>query len=196
AEAVATACYTQNRSLIHTRHYKTPYELVHDKKPDLTLFRVFGAICYLTNDNEDLGKLQPTADIGIFVGCAPSRKGSGPKDLVFIKSLAHNSEMSITGSNKPKLSGAKDFTLSNHDIGKVPSNESQKNTTDHSVVFSDSPVTDYDSANDSSVYSTPLPPLEKLTSAKPISGPKTIKSILKSNSTFKAETLKECENRR
>ncbi|GKE58601.1 integrase, catalytic region, zinc finger, CCHC-type containing protein [Tanacetum coccineum] len=36
AEVVATACYTQNRSLIHTRHYKTPYEMVHDKKPDLT----------------------------------------------------------------------------------------------------------------------------------------------------------------
>nr|GEY07003.1 putative ribonuclease H-like domain-containing protein [Tanacetum cinerariifolium] len=27
AEVVATACYTQNRSLIHTRHNKTPYEL-------------------------------------------------------------------------------------------------------------------------------------------------------------------------
>ncbi|GJY25183.1 retrovirus-related pol polyprotein from transposon TNT 1-94 [Tanacetum coccineum] len=38
AEAVATACYTQNRSLIHTRHNKTSYELVHDKKPDLTFF--------------------------------------------------------------------------------------------------------------------------------------------------------------
>ncbi|GJX07666.1 retrovirus-related pol polyprotein from transposon TNT 1-94 [Tanacetum coccineum] len=75
AEAVATECYTQNRSLIHTHHYKTPYELVHDKKPDLTFFRVFGALCYPTNDSEDLGKLQPTADIGIFVGYAPSRKG-------------------------------------------------------------------------------------------------------------------------
>ncbi|GKD33616.1 retrovirus-related pol polyprotein from transposon TNT 1-94 [Tanacetum coccineum] len=77
AEAVATACYTQNRSLIHTLHNKTPYELVHDKKPDLTFFRVFGALCYPTNDSKDLGKLQPTADIGIFVGYAPSRKGSG-----------------------------------------------------------------------------------------------------------------------
>ncbi|GJU87138.1 retrovirus-related pol polyprotein from transposon TNT 1-94 [Tanacetum coccineum] len=36
AEAVATACYTQNHSLINTRHNKTPYKLVHDKKPDLT----------------------------------------------------------------------------------------------------------------------------------------------------------------
>ncbi|GJS37398.1 putative ribonuclease H-like domain-containing protein [Tanacetum coccineum] len=50
AEAVATACYTQNRSLIHTRHDKTPYELVHNKKPDLTFFRVFGALCYPTNE--------------------------------------------------------------------------------------------------------------------------------------------------
>ncbi|GJR14916.1 retrovirus-related pol polyprotein from transposon TNT 1-94 [Tanacetum coccineum] len=55
AEAVATACYTQNRSLIHTHHNKTPYELVHDKKPDLTFLRVFGALCYPTNDSEDLG---------------------------------------------------------------------------------------------------------------------------------------------
>ncbi|GJU85155.1 retrovirus-related pol polyprotein from transposon TNT 1-94 [Tanacetum coccineum] len=75
AEAVATACYTQNRSLIHTLNNKTPYELVHDKKHDLTFFRVFGTLCYPTNDSEDLGKLQPTADIGIFVGYAPIRKG-------------------------------------------------------------------------------------------------------------------------
>nr|GEZ01123.1 integrase, catalytic region, zinc finger, CCHC-type, peptidase aspartic, catalytic [Tanacetum cinerariifolium] len=78
AEAVATACYTQNRSLIHTRHHKTPYELVHNKKSDLTFFRVFGALCYPTNDSEDLEKLQPTADTGIFVGYAPSRKGTRP----------------------------------------------------------------------------------------------------------------------
>nr|GEV78687.1 retrovirus-related Pol polyprotein from transposon TNT 1-94 [Tanacetum cinerariifolium] len=76
AKAVATACYTQNRSLIHTRHNKTPYELVHNKKPDLTFLRVFGALCYPTNDNKDLGKLQPIADIGIFIGYAPIRKGS------------------------------------------------------------------------------------------------------------------------
>nr|GEV97987.1 retrovirus-related Pol polyprotein from transposon TNT 1-94 [Tanacetum cinerariifolium] len=54
---------------------RTPYELVHNKKPDHTFFRVIGALCYPTNDNKDLGKLQPTADTGIFVGYAPSRKG-------------------------------------------------------------------------------------------------------------------------
>nr|GEZ44604.1 retrovirus-related Pol polyprotein from transposon TNT 1-94 [Tanacetum cinerariifolium] len=74
-EVVATACYTQNCSLIHTHHHKTPYELVHNEKPDLTFFRFFGALCYPTNNSKDLGKLQPIADIGIFIGYAPSRKG-------------------------------------------------------------------------------------------------------------------------
>ncbi|GJY86045.1 hypothetical protein Tco_0500071, partial [Tanacetum coccineum] len=100
------------------------------------------------------------------------------------------SEVYIIGSNKPKLSEAEDSTQSNHDTGKVPSNESKRNTTDHSIVVSNSSATDYDSADESSVCSIPLPPLEKLTSAEPVSGPKTIKSILKSKSTFKAETLK------
>ncbi|GJT11081.1 retrovirus-related pol polyprotein from transposon TNT 1-94 [Tanacetum coccineum] len=74
-EAVATAYYTQNRSLIHTLHNKTPYELVHDKKLDLSFLRIFGALYYPTNDIEDLGKLKAKADIGFFVGYAPNRKG-------------------------------------------------------------------------------------------------------------------------
>ncbi|GJT22193.1 retrovirus-related pol polyprotein from transposon TNT 1-94 [Tanacetum coccineum] len=45
AEAVATACYTQNRSMIRRRHGKTPYELLHDKPPDLSYLHVFGALC-------------------------------------------------------------------------------------------------------------------------------------------------------
>ncbi|GJZ02182.1 retrovirus-related pol polyprotein from transposon TNT 1-94 [Tanacetum coccineum] len=80
AEAMATSCYTQNRSLIHTLHNKTPYELVHDKKLGLTFFRVFGALCYPINDSEDLGKLQLTADIGIFLTeqMAPVQLNTGP----------------------------------------------------------------------------------------------------------------------
>ncbi|GJY20712.1 retrovirus-related pol polyprotein from transposon TNT 1-94 [Tanacetum coccineum] len=77
-EAVATACYTKNRSLIHTLHNKTPYELVHDKKPDLSFLRVFGALCYPTNDSEDLGKLKAKADIGFFVGPTPNLLMPGP----------------------------------------------------------------------------------------------------------------------
>ncbi|GJZ70250.1 retrovirus-related pol polyprotein from transposon TNT 1-94, partial [Tanacetum coccineum] len=74
AEAIATICYTQNCSIIRLRHGKTPYELLHDKLPDLSFLYVFGALCYPINDSENLGKLQPKADIGIFIGYAPTKK--------------------------------------------------------------------------------------------------------------------------
>ncbi|GJZ18451.1 retrovirus-related pol polyprotein from transposon TNT 1-94 [Tanacetum coccineum] len=67
AEAINTACYTQNRSLIHLCYNKNPYELMHKKKPDLSFLHVFGSLCYPTNDSDDLGKLNAKADIGIFV---------------------------------------------------------------------------------------------------------------------------------
>nr|GEU64006.1 retrotransposon protein, putative, unclassified [Tanacetum cinerariifolium] len=54
AEAVATVCYTQNCSLIHPRYNKTPYELLIDRKPELKYLHVLGALCYPTNDFEDL----------------------------------------------------------------------------------------------------------------------------------------------
>ncbi|GJT70344.1 hypothetical protein Tco_1029630 [Tanacetum coccineum] len=114
----------------------------------------------------------------------------GLKDLVFVKSSADNSDMSIISSNLHKSSEPEGFTLPNHDIDEVPSNKSQRNTTDPSAVVSDSPTSDYDSADESSVCSTPLLPLKKLDSAELSSGPKTVKLILKSKSTFKAETLK------
>ncbi|GJY57764.1 retrovirus-related pol polyprotein from transposon TNT 1-94 [Tanacetum coccineum] len=47
---------------------------MHDKKPNLSFFHVFGSLCYPTNDSEDLGKLNTKADIGIFVGYAPAKK--------------------------------------------------------------------------------------------------------------------------
>nr|GEW09479.1 hypothetical protein [Tanacetum cinerariifolium] len=68
AEAIATACFTQNRSIIHKRFDKTPYELINKRKPNIKFFRVFGCRCYLLNDYDDVGKLKAKGDIGVFVG--------------------------------------------------------------------------------------------------------------------------------
>ncbi|GJZ75087.1 retrovirus-related pol polyprotein from transposon TNT 1-94 [Tanacetum coccineum] len=53
---------------------KNPYELLNDRKPDLSYLHVFGALCYPNNDSENLRKLQAKADIGIFIGYAPKKK--------------------------------------------------------------------------------------------------------------------------
>nr|GFC47753.1 hypothetical protein [Tanacetum cinerariifolium] len=68
AEAIASACSTQNCSIIHKRFDKTPYELINNRKPNIKFFRVFGCRCYLLNDYEDVGKLKAKGDIRVFVG--------------------------------------------------------------------------------------------------------------------------------
>nr|GEV45128.1 retrovirus-related Pol polyprotein from transposon TNT 1-94 [Tanacetum cinerariifolium] len=67
-EAIATACFTQNHSIIHKHFDKTPYELMNKRKQNIKFFRVFRCRCYLLNDYEDVGKLKEKGDIGVFVG--------------------------------------------------------------------------------------------------------------------------------
>ncbi|GJR03226.1 retrovirus-related pol polyprotein from transposon TNT 1-94 [Tanacetum coccineum] len=65
----------QNRSIVHTRHNKTPYELIRGRKPNIQYFHMFGSLCYPINDRDDLGKMKPKADIGIFIGYSESSRG-------------------------------------------------------------------------------------------------------------------------
>nr|GEW65538.1 reverse transcriptase domain-containing protein [Tanacetum cinerariifolium] len=66
--AIATACYTQNRSIIHRRFDKTLCELINGIKLNISFLHVFGALCYPKNDREDIGKLGVKGDIGFFIG--------------------------------------------------------------------------------------------------------------------------------
>ncbi|GKA59900.1 retrovirus-related pol polyprotein from transposon TNT 1-94 [Tanacetum coccineum] len=86
AEAINTTCYTQNRSIIRRRYNKYPYELMQYKKPNLSFFHVFGALCYPTNDNEDLGKLDAKADIAMSIRTILV---SGPRERRMQYSLQH-----------------------------------------------------------------------------------------------------------
>nr|GEV52829.1 hypothetical protein [Tanacetum cinerariifolium] len=82
ALAVATTCFTQNRSNVRLRQGKTPYELLHDKLPDLSYFHVFGALCYPTNDSENLGisgpALHEMTPATISSGLVPNPTSSTP----------------------------------------------------------------------------------------------------------------------
>nr|GFC41120.1 retrovirus-related Pol polyprotein from transposon TNT 1-94 [Tanacetum cinerariifolium] len=64
AEAIATACFTQNRSLVIPRHEKTPNE----RKPSVKFFYIFGSVCYIIRDGENLDKMKEKGDECIFVG--------------------------------------------------------------------------------------------------------------------------------
>ncbi|GJW61263.1 retrovirus-related pol polyprotein from transposon TNT 1-94 [Tanacetum coccineum] len=68
AEAVATACYTQNRSIIISTHGKTAYHIINDRKPSIKHLHIFGCTCYITRDGEiwiDERKREPMCHGGI-----------------------------------------------------------------------------------------------------------------------------------
>nr|GEY24774.1 hypothetical protein [Tanacetum cinerariifolium] len=58
AEAIATTCFTQNRSLVIPRHEKTPYHIINDSKPSVKLFHIFGFLCHIVKDGENLDKMK------------------------------------------------------------------------------------------------------------------------------------------
>ncbi|GJX60568.1 retrovirus-related pol polyprotein from transposon TNT 1-94 [Tanacetum coccineum] len=75
AEAVATACYTQNRSIIISTHGKTAYHLINDRKPSIKHLHIFGCICYITRDGENLDKMKEKGDPCVMVGYSTQSKG-------------------------------------------------------------------------------------------------------------------------
>nr|GEU56061.1 retrovirus-related Pol polyprotein from transposon TNT 1-94 [Tanacetum cinerariifolium] len=68
AEAIETACFTQNRSLVIPRYEKTPYHIINDRKPLVKFFYIFGSICYNVRDGENLDKMKEKGDECIFMG--------------------------------------------------------------------------------------------------------------------------------
>nr|GEW39103.1 retrovirus-related Pol polyprotein from transposon TNT 1-94 [Tanacetum cinerariifolium] len=75
AEAIATACYTQNRSIIIPTHEKMAYHIINDRKPLIKYLHIFGCTCYLTRDGENLDKMQEKGDPCILVGYSTQSKG-------------------------------------------------------------------------------------------------------------------------
>nr|GEU51420.1 hypothetical protein [Tanacetum cinerariifolium] len=75
AEAIAIECYTKNRSIIIPTHDKTPYHIINDRKPSIKHLHIFGCICYITRDGENLDKTKEKEDPCILVGYSTQSKG-------------------------------------------------------------------------------------------------------------------------
>nr|GEU36601.1 protein transport protein SEC24-like At3g07100 [Tanacetum cinerariifolium] len=68
AKEIATACFTQNRSLVIPRHEKTPCHIINNRKPSVKFFHIFGSLCYIVRDGENLDKMKEKGDECVFVG--------------------------------------------------------------------------------------------------------------------------------
>ncbi|GJW52904.1 retrovirus-related pol polyprotein from transposon TNT 1-94 [Tanacetum coccineum] len=126
--------YTWNRSIVHTRHKKTPYELIRGRKPNVQYFYVFGSLCYPTNDHDDLGKMKPKADIGIFIGYSESSRGfriynrrtKKIMETIHVKFDELTAMASECNNSEPGLNSTS-FNGSSADVSSVPSRKDLDN---------------------------------------------------------------------
>jgi hypothetical protein len=68
AEAINTACYSINRLYLHRILKKTSYELLTDKKPNVSYFRVFGSKCFILIKRGRKSKFAPKVVEGFLLG--------------------------------------------------------------------------------------------------------------------------------
>nr|GEZ53998.1 retrovirus-related Pol polyprotein from transposon TNT 1-94 [Tanacetum cinerariifolium] len=141
AEAISTACFTQNRSIIHRQFNKTPYELINGRKPDISFLHVFGALCYPKNGREDIGKLGAKGDIGFFIGysaesCAyrvynqRTKKITGTMNVSFDKHFAmafkqRSSKLGLQSMTSGQISSGLDLTYAPSTITTQQSTEGE-----------------------------------------------------------------------
>jgi hypothetical protein len=67
-EVINTACYSINRLYLHRILKKTSYELLTDKKPKVSYFRVFGSKCFIIIKRGKFSKFAPKAVEGFLLG--------------------------------------------------------------------------------------------------------------------------------
>jgi len=64
-----------NRVLIRPVLKLTPYEIFKGRKPNISYFKAFGCKCFILNNGKsNLGKFDPKADEGIFLGYSSTSK--------------------------------------------------------------------------------------------------------------------------
>nr|GEY81775.1 hypothetical protein [Tanacetum cinerariifolium] len=143
AEAIATACYTQNQSIIIPTHGKTPYHIINDRKPSIKHLYIFGCICYITRDGENLDKIKEKEDQCILVEYSTQSKGyrvynNRTRMLVKsihirfdeIKEVSETSVVNNTSGLVPQRQKASDYDNSNPSTS-TPSTHTNMHAEEH-----------------------------------------------------------------
>ncbi|GJY13301.1 retrovirus-related pol polyprotein from transposon TNT 1-94, partial [Tanacetum coccineum] len=92
AEAVNTACYTQNSSIIVKRHRKTAYDVFRGRSPHISYFYVFGCPVHIHNHKDHLRKFNAKADDGFFLGYSLVAKAFREKNTPILQDLNSSDE--------------------------------------------------------------------------------------------------------
>nr|GEU60100.1 integrase, catalytic region, zinc finger, CCHC-type, peptidase aspartic, catalytic [Tanacetum cinerariifolium] len=57
--------HAQNRSLVIPRHEKTPYHIINGQKLSVKFIHIFGSLCYIVRDGENLDRMKEKENTAI-----------------------------------------------------------------------------------------------------------------------------------
>ncbi|GJV54853.1 retrovirus-related pol polyprotein from transposon TNT 1-94 [Tanacetum coccineum] len=164
AEAITTAYYTQNRSILILTHGKTACHIINDRKPTIKHLHIFGCICYLTRDGENLDKMKEKGDPCVMVGYSTQSKGyrvSNKRTRLIVESIYIKfdeiKEMAYAENNTScPIPPRQEMSVDNVSSGLVP--HGQK-------------ASDYDNSDPAPPLQNFVPPADKIDSVKKSSSP-------------------------
>lgn len=81
SDCVLTAVFIINKMPSPLFGFKSPYELMLGTKPDYSLLKTFGSLCYVSTNLKDRNKFFPRAKPCIFLGYPLGYKGFKVLDL-------------------------------------------------------------------------------------------------------------------
>ncbi|GJT27162.1 retrovirus-related pol polyprotein from transposon TNT 1-94 [Tanacetum coccineum] len=103
AEAIATAYYTQNRSIIISTHEKMAYHTINDMKPSIKHLHIFGCTCYINRDGENLDKMKENRDPCILVGYSTQPRSPKTKGTLSVNKSSSPTDNSKQQDTPPTM---------------------------------------------------------------------------------------------
>ena len=107
--AIRHSVYLKNRWPHSSLHWKTPYEMLHKTKPDLTHLRVFGALVNTKSTAKRYMKLDPMTKQGLFMTYSGTDKNvyvvdlDGTNERLSTHLMYDEAHMSSTNSTLPPM---------------------------------------------------------------------------------------------
>ncbi|GKD69898.1 retrovirus-related pol polyprotein from transposon TNT 1-94 [Tanacetum coccineum] len=178
-EAVNTACYTQNKSIIIKRHGKTTYDVFRGRSPNISYFYVFGCLVHIHNHRDHLGKFDAKADDGFFLGYSPVAKAfkvfnirrQEMKETYHVTFSEDDEVISKSSTEGDEINFNENRTFHDDEFIVPRNNMSQCSGCDSYFPY----VLSYDPLSTNNIIILdPITPLDPITSTDPITSPKPI----------------------